>query len=96
MKIQQKSTLKTFITIAATRWTCVRPMPSKNALMAMVMAIEITPRRRQREYVMATSRTSGTGMMNPRSFGTQRMPRTDKNAPATRQKNAAFARTAPA
>ncbi len=42
-------TLATFITSAATRCTCVLPMPSKNALMAIVAAIEMTPSRRQRE-----------------------------------------------
>ena len=48
MKIQQSSTLRTFITNDATRWTWVRPMPSKNALMAIVIAIEMTPSMRQR------------------------------------------------
>ena len=41
------TTLSTFITTAETRWTCVLPMPSKKALKAKVVAIEVTPRKRQ-------------------------------------------------
>ena len=72
MKIQQKRTLKAFITTAATRCTVVRPIPSKNALMAIVIAIEITPIIRHREYHSATSRTSGTLIMNPEDGGEQK------------------------
>ena len=50
MSSQQKSTLKTFITMAATRCTCVRPMPSKKPFTAMVMAMEMTPSRRHQVY----------------------------------------------
>ena len=42
MKTQQRITFATFMTMAAMRCTCVLPMPSKNALMAMVAAIEMT------------------------------------------------------
>ena len=37
------------ITTEATRWTCVLPSPSKNALKAKVVAMEVIPRSRQRE-----------------------------------------------
>ena len=96
MNIQQRNTFATFITIAATKWTCVRPMPSKNALMAIVEAIEMTASMRQRVYEMATSWTCGTSIMARASQGRVRRPTTEKAAPATTAKNVALAITEPA
>ena len=74
MNIQQRTTLTTFITRAATRCTCVLPRPSKNALMAIVAAIDTTPSSRQRVYSSATACTSGTLIIVFTSQGRQRDP----------------------
>jgi hypothetical protein len=55
MRKKQRITLSTFITTAETRCTCVLPMPSKNALKAKVVAIEVMPRRRHLRYAWAAA-----------------------------------------
>ena len=96
MNIQQKRMLKMFITTAETRCTHVLPMPSKNAFSAIVPAIETMPRRRHFEYEYAIAWASGTLRIIPSRSWIVHAPTIPRRIPAMRQKNAEFARTAPA
>lgn len=60
MKMMHRTMFSAFITTAETRCTCVLPMPSKNALNANVVAIDVTPRKRHLRYACAARRAAGT------------------------------------
>ncbi len=96
MNIQQKRMLNAFMTSAETRCTCVLPIPSKNALMAIDVAIEMTPSIRHRVYASAMCCTSRTEIIDLTRTGRDSNPIAEKTAPAATQKTAAFASTAPA